>query len=251
MHDFGMTALFFTCFIDHIECIQLLRDISGLEDAPDDQDMSMAETYVSMFLEDHFTLTQITELSEEFDSPSTPRTLSCMDICDASSTLIYDCSTPSITNGMNSCSPTTTTSSSSSTGVSIPASTCITSHGTPTNPVGPPIPREALPSSGDDRDSKDECNGEVKGSELEHRDSNEGKETTAPAESSVCKVKVSQSILAMNNDELRDKLLSLGEKPGPICESTRPAYLSYLAKICAGSQPSGNSGYKGTNTQST
>ena len=47
------------------------------------------------------------------------------------------------------------------------------------------------------------------------------------------------------NQELREKLISLGEQPGPVNDSTRSAYLSYLEKIQAGIQPTGNKGYKG------
>jgi len=51
-------------------------------------------------------------------------------------------------------------------------------------------------------------------------------------------------ILKLSDAELRKKLVSLGERPGPIVNSTRLAYQSYLSKLLAGIQPSGNSGYK-------
>ena len=52
-------------------------------------------------------------------------------------------------------------------------------------------------------------------------------------------------ILGMSDKELRKKLVSHGERPGPIVDSTRLAYQSYLSKLLAGIQPSGNTGYKG------
>lgn len=52
-------------------------------------------------------------------------------------------------------------------------------------------------------------------------------------------------ILQLSNKELRSKLVSLGEQPGPITDATRSAYQLYLAKIQAGVQPSGNRGFKG------
>ena len=51
----------------------------------------------------------------------------------------------------------------------------------------------------------------------------------------------------LTNSELREKLLSLGEQPGPITDLTRGAYIKYLMKILQGVQPSGNQGYKGKN----
>ena len=49
----------------------------------------------------------------------------------------------------------------------------------------------------------------------------------------------------LTNQELRGELLARGEQPGPVTDSTRCAYLVYLAKLEAGIQPSGNTGYKG------
>ena len=51
--------------------------------------------------------------------------------------------------------------------------------------------------------------------------------------------------LKLTNPQLRDKLIELGEEPGPINEHTRGAYLKYLEKILQGVQPAGNKGYKG------
>ena len=56
---------------------------------------------------------------------------------------------------------------------------------------------------------------------------------------------IPNEVLQLSDEELRKKLLSLGEKPGRICDSTRLAYQSYLSKILSGIQPPGNSGYKG------
>lgn len=50
---------------------------------------------------------------------------------------------------------------------------------------------------------------------------------------------------SLTNDELRAKLIELGELPGPINEQTRGVYLKYLDKITCGIQPAGNKGYKG------
>ena len=52
-------------------------------------------------------------------------------------------------------------------------------------------------------------------------------------------------ILRMTNEELKEKLVSLGEQPGPINGATRSAYQLYLSKIQEGIQPTGNKGYKG------
>ena len=66
-------------------------------------------------------------------------------------------------------------------------------------------------------------------------------------DSSVVLVSVSPPswIVRLSNGELREKLLSLGEHPGPVDDSTRAAYQVYLAKVQAGVQPRGNRGYKG------
>ena len=53
------------------------------------------------------------------------------------------------------------------------------------------------------------------------------------------------NLSSLTNSELREKLLSLGEQPGPITDLTRSAYIKYLMKILQGVQPSGNQGYKG------
>ncbi len=57
-------------------------------------------------------------------------------------------------------------------------------------------------------------------------------------------VPIPDHIKRLTDEELRAKLVSLGEKPGPIISSTRQAYQSYLNKILTGIQPAGNSGYK-------
>lgn len=49
----------------------------------------------------------------------------------------------------------------------------------------------------------------------------------------------------LTNQELRQRLIARGEQPGPVTELTRSAYLVYLAKLEAGIQPAGNTGYKG------
>ena len=55
-----------------------------------------------------------------------------------------------------------------------------------------------------------------------------------------------QAVLStLTNEQLKQKLQSLGEEPGPITNTTRNAYISYLQKILDGVQPAGNKGYKG------
>ena len=63
--------------------------------------------------------------------------------------------------------------------------------------------------------------------------------------SSAITVHIPQSIRCLTNDQLRGKLLSLGEQPGPVNDMTRVAYMTYLTKLEAGIQPAGNKGYKG------
>ena len=53
------------------------------------------------------------------------------------------------------------------------------------------------------------------------------------------------SIAQLSNEQLRSRLVELGEQPGPVNSSTRHAYLNYLTKLLAGVQPTGNKGYKG------
>ena len=57
--------------------------------------------------------------------------------------------------------------------------------------------------------------------------------------------RIPRHLHSLTNEELRQRLLARGEHPGPITETTRPAYLVYLAKLDAGIQPSGNTGYEG------
>ena len=56
---------------------------------------------------------------------------------------------------------------------------------------------------------------------------------------------IPQDILDMSDKQLRVKLVSLGENPGPVNSRTRSAYQAYLAKVLAGVQPQGNKTYKG------
>ena len=57
--------------------------------------------------------------------------------------------------------------------------------------------------------------------------------------------KIPRSLRQLSNQQLHQRLVSLGERPGPITDLTRPAYLAYLVKLEAGIQPAGNSEYKG------
>ena len=59
------------------------------------------------------------------------------------------------------------------------------------------------------------------------------------------KVQIPVKLKDMTDSQLRERLVALGEKPGPITPSTKVAYLAYLAKLEAGVQPTGNKGYKG------
>lgn len=59
------------------------------------------------------------------------------------------------------------------------------------------------------------------------------------------RVQIPDKLRSLTESELRERLVSLGERPGPITPSTKVAYLAYLAKLEAGVQPAGNKGYKG------
>lgn len=72
----------------------------------------------------------------------------------------------------------------------------------------------------------------------------EAQPTSPTPNSSTCE-SVPEEVLRLSDLELREKLVSLGEKPGPVNGTTRKAYQNYLAKIMAGVQPTGNRGYKG------
>ena len=59
-------------------------------------------------------------------------------------------------------------------------------------------------------------------------------------------VPIPSSVRKLSNLELREKLVRMGEQPGPITDLTRPAYLAYLTKLEAGgARPAGNHGDKG------
>lgn len=58
-------------------------------------------------------------------------------------------------------------------------------------------------------------------------------------------VQIPEKLKSLTEGELRERLVALGERPGPITPSTKVAYLAYLAKLEAGVQPAGNKGYKG------
>ena len=58
-------------------------------------------------------------------------------------------------------------------------------------------------------------------------------------------VKIPEKLRSLTESELRERLVALGERPGPITPSTKIAYIAYLAKLEAGVQPAGNKGYKG------
>ena len=47
-------------------------------------------------------------------------------------------------------------------------------------------------------------------------------------------VLIPPSLHKLSNTDLRERLIHLGEQPGPITNFTRPAYLTYLAKLEAG-----------------
>ena len=50
---------------------------------------------------------------------------------------------------------------------------------------------------------------------------------------------------SLTDQELRQKLIDLGEDPGPVNNLTRGPYLKYLDKLLKGIQPTGNQGHKG------
>ena len=50
-------------------------------------------------------------------------------------------------------------------------------------------------------------------------------------DSSDTTVEIPPSVLALTNMELKDRLISLGEKPGPISDTTRRVYQKHLVKI--------------------
>ena len=59
-------------------------------------------------------------------------------------------------------------------------------------------------------------------------------------------VTIPSSVRRLSNLELREKLICMGEQPGPITDLTRPVYLAYLAKLEAGgARPEGNRGDRG------
>ena len=58
-------------------------------------------------------------------------------------------------------------------------------------------------------------------------------------------VKIPEKLRSLTESELRERLVALGERPGPVTPSTKIAYIAYLAKLEAGVQPAGNKGYKG------
>ena len=58
-------------------------------------------------------------------------------------------------------------------------------------------------------------------------------------------VQVPEKLKNLTDSEVRERLVALGERPGPITPSTKVAYLISLAKLEAGVQPAENKGYKG------
>lgn len=72
--------------------------------------------------------------------------------------------------------------------------------------------------------------------------------TPSPLECSFAadiEVTVPETLTGLTDSQLRERLVELGEIPGPITPSTKIAYLMYLAKLERGVQPTGNKGYKG------
>ena len=76
----------------------------------------------------------------------------------------------------------------------------------------------------------------------------EGARTSLVADASFVsdsRTRIPPRLQKLTNQELRDALVGRGEQPGPVTDTTRCAYLMYLAKLEAGVQPAGNTGYKG------
>lgn len=51
-------------------------------------------------------------------------------------------------------------------------------------------------------------------------------------------IEVPPTVLALTNMELKDRLVSLGERPGPISDTTRRVYQKHLVRTMAGSSTS-------------
>lgn len=82
--------------------------------------------------------------------------------------------------------------------------------------------------------------------EKESREVAENESTENEEEACVQKQEQERAVLSsLTNEQLKQKLESIGEEPGPITSATRNAYISYLQKILDGIQPAGNKGYKG------
>ncbi|XP_011408751.2 PREDICTED: ankyrin repeat and LEM domain-containing protein 1-like [Amphimedon queenslandica] len=82
--------------------------------------------------------------------------------------------------------------------------------------------------------------------EEESREEAENEATENEEEACLQKQEQERAVLSsLTNEQLKQKLESLGEEPGPITSATRNAYISYLQKILDGTQPAGNKGYKG------
>ena len=84
--------------------------------------------------------------------------------------------------------------------------------------------------------------------EDEKEEEEEGARTSLVADASFVsdsRTRIPPRLQKLTNQELRDALVGRGEQPGPVTDTTRCAYLMYLAKLEAGVQPAGNTGYKG------
>ena len=305
-------TMHYTLSIGHMECVELLQTGSYSEPFPEDiaADMTMAETFISMFT-DEFTLTHVSQLPPELNSPSgspfttplpatpsslsatptpiTPATPTTPTISNATPT------TPKITPTSESPIALATTSSMSGTTSVLPDIQNSTLHKNSFNVLHPnptsserkgspalescPSPcngqekntknprRELFPER-DDEKYEDEViaanssslyfsaeeeslhldhKGLVNGSSLDQQfsymkiNSPESVDCNDPSPVTT----VPERILKLSNEELRKKLISLGEQPGPVNGATRKAYQVYLTKIQAGIQPMGNKGYKG------
>ena len=73
----------------------------------------------------------------------------------------------------------------------------------------------------------------------------DGKSTSSHTDPTDITTKIPRSLQQLSSEQLHQQLVSLGERPGSIIDLTRPAYLAYLVKLEAGTQPAGNSRYKG------
>ena len=247
-----------------------------MADDEKDANMSMAETFVSMFT-DELTLTQVTQLPpEELDSPNTPTTNTSIPITPTTYPVVQ--LQPEDINSREKIPTVLSSELKLPEAMGSPALKSIhTSSDYPEKYLKNPR-RELFPgnkfeeyfsakeedvkpdfndsschvlgaSNSSILDSKAVCVSEVDSlsqqlplvnvNSASSKDANKAKDTSCGS------LTVPKRLLKLTNRELKEKLISLGEQPGPVNDATRSAYLTYLARIQGGILPTGNKGYKG------